>query len=608
MPADTADSKSIENTSTESTSTENTSPESTSSERRPLDIVFCWHMHQPEYRDPISKICERPWSYLRAIKDYTDMAAHLEQVPNAHAVINFSPLLLRQIDYYSEQLNHYFTHQQPPSDPLLAALIEPTIKSDQNYRYQLVKQCVDFYNTNIGQHFEPCVALHNIGRHILDNASHMTYICDGFFTDLLVWFHLTWLGETVRRDDPRAQKLIARERHYSMYERIQLVRIISEQISQIIPRYRALAERQVIELAMTPYAHPIAPLLLDLNSARQATPHIVMPNATEYPGGEERLRWHIDRGRELFIKHFGSAPVGCWPAEGAIDDATLKVLNHSQFAWTASGAGVLNNSLKNAHSDDTMQQQNPDTAPYQSYSVGDCAIRCFFRDDHLSDLIGFTYSSWHGDDAVANLISHLEEIGRRCREGPEQLPDALVAIIMDGENAWEHYYKNGFFFLRELYRRLAEHPDLNLTTFAKCLDRRCQHLDHLTAGSWVYGNLTTWIGDADKNRAWDMLIDAKHSFDQVMQGQSLGKEEKRAAEYQLGICEGSDWFWWPGPDNSAETIAAFDQLFRMHLQALYTMLDIPAPDYLHHPFTRALASDRSKDAENRYSGVMRKAN
>lgn len=563
-----------------------------------LNVVLCWHMHQPEYRDPVSGICDQPWTYLRAVKDYTDMAAHLEQVPGSRAVVNFSPLLLLQLDRYSEQLNHYFTDSRPPLDPLLRALVEPSIDKDQERRYKLIKRCLDHHNFNSGQHFETYVALNNIGRHILDNPSHITYVCDDFFTDLLVWFHLSWLGETVRRDDPRVQKLIARERRYSMYDRIQLMRVISDQVSQVIPRYRALAERQIIELSMTPYGHPIGPLLVDLNSAKEATPHLVMPNAEEYPGGIERLNWHIEAGKELFVKYFSAAPIGCWPGEGALSDASLTVLDNSGFAWTASGAGVLRNSLKNSG----QQSNDSDTKLFSAFTVGDRAIRCFFRDDHLSDLIGFTYSEWHADDAVANFISRLEEIAERCAEQP----DAVVTIIMDGENAWEHYHQNGFYFLRGLYRQLADHPNLDLTTFSECLQGHSKQLDHITAGSWVYGNLTTWIGSADKNRAWDMLINAKNSFDQVLQSQRLSADEQLAAERQMAVCEGSDWFWWPGGDNPPETVSAFDESFRMHLKALYSLLGLAAPDYLQHPFTHSYPGDGFCHEVDQ-GGVMRRA-
>src|SRR5690606_41854677 len=62
-----------------------------------LELVLCWHMHQPEYRDPQDGRYRKPWTWLHGIKDYTDMAAHLETVPGARAVVNFSTILLEQL-------------------------------------------------------------------------------------------------------------------------------------------------------------------------------------------------------------------------------------------------------------------------------------------------------------------------------------------------------------------------------------------------------------------------------------------------------------------------------------------------------------------------------
>ena len=66
-----------------------------------LPVVLLWHMHQPQYRDALSGEYVLPWTYLHAIKDYTDMAAHLEENPAARAVVNFTPVLLDQLDEYS---------------------------------------------------------------------------------------------------------------------------------------------------------------------------------------------------------------------------------------------------------------------------------------------------------------------------------------------------------------------------------------------------------------------------------------------------------------------------------------------------------------------------
>jgi alpha-amylase/alpha-mannosidase (GH57 family) len=160
-------------------------------------------------------------------------------------------------------------------------------------------------------------------------------------------------------------------------------------------------------------------------------------------------------------------------------------------------------------------------------------VSCFFRDDGLSDLIGFTYKDWHSQDAVANLIGHLETIGRHCNR-----PDAVVAIVMDGDTAWESYPENAYDFLQTLYRTLAAHPTLHLTTFADYLDTyptAPSSLSQLVAGSWVYGTLSTWIGDPDKNRAWELLVNAKRHFDRRRD------ELANRAECEVRcVCEGSD--------------------------------------------------------------------
>jgi Glycosyl hydrolase family 57 len=59
---------------------------------RPLKLVLLWHMHQPEYRDYASGEFRQPWAYLHAMKDYSDMAWHLERHPGTRAVVNSSRL------------------------------------------------------------------------------------------------------------------------------------------------------------------------------------------------------------------------------------------------------------------------------------------------------------------------------------------------------------------------------------------------------------------------------------------------------------------------------------------------------------------------------------
>ena len=78
------------------------------------------------------------------------------------------------------------------------------------------------------------------------------------------------MGETVRRDNSTVKALIEKGSFYTCHDRRQLVEVIYQLVLDIIPRYRKLAEQGRIELSMTPYGHPISPLLLDFASAREA--------------------------------------------------------------------------------------------------------------------------------------------------------------------------------------------------------------------------------------------------------------------------------------------------------------------------------------------------
>ena len=111
-------------------------------------------------------------------------------------------------------------------------------------------------------------------------------------------------------------------------------------------------------------------------------------------------------------------------------------------------------------------------------------------------------------------------------------------------------------------------------------------LPTLAAGSWVYGTFSTWIGDKQKNCAWDLLCAAKNSFDLVMQSDRLTDQEKTAACRQLASCESSDWFWWFGDYNPAHSVASFDQLFRQNLVNLYHLLKLPVPAAVLEPISK----------------------
>lgn len=535
-----------------------------------LKVVLCWHIHQPQYSDPMSGIYQLPWTYLHAIKDYVDMAWHLENVQGAKAVVNFTPTLIEQIADYDEQVNSRFKGTGRLKEPLLIALDSPMQPVKAEERSKLISDCLRANEEKLIVPFPYFAKLASKARDLLENPEGLNYINDQFMVDLVVWYHLAWMGESVRRTDIRVQALMKKAKLYTFHDRRQLMTVIGELLADLIPRYRRLEEAGRVELSVTPYAHPIVPLLLDIKTTHEAMPDSALPEITDYPGGEERAHWHMEEGLRVFEAYFGFRPKGCWPSEGAVSEQTMKVIARHGFTWTATGENVLRNSFN--------ASDISDASIYKPYKLPGATPACFFRDDGLSDLIGFTYTKWGADDAVNDFINHLLTI-KASTEGDE---DRVVSVILDGENAWEHYSYNGYYFLQALYTRLSGHPELELTTFSDTLKDNVTPatLPKLVAGSWVYGSFSTWIGDPDKNRGWDLLIEAKQTFDEVMSKRNFGTETELALLRQLAICEGSDWFWWFGDYNSADSVSDFERLFRLHLSNLYQMLGEEVPQSL----------------------------
>lgn len=566
------------------------------------NLVFLWHMHQPDYRDYATGDFVLPWTYLHAIKDYTDMAYHLERHPGVRAVVNFVPILLDQLEDYCDQFS---TGQL--RDPLLRLLGHENLGQLPADQRQLAFDAC--FRSNHSKMISPYPAYKRLlelySRLEGDGETALSYLSEQYLSDLLTWYHLVWCGESLRREHALVPQLMSKAEGFTYDDRKQLLDLIGQQVAGIIPRYRKLAESGQIEISATPHYHPLAPLMIDFASAREAMPGVPLPKSPHYPKGRLRVTEHVRLAKRSHCERFGSEPQGMWPAEGSISNETLEVLAAEGCRWAASGEGVLVNSLhKNRQSVPSRDEYL--YRPYRLARKGD-GLQCFFRDDHLSDLIGFEYSRWHGKDAATHFVAQVEGIAQRAPKG--ETP--VVSVILDGENAWEYYPYNGFYFLDELYTALESNSGISTTTFADYLNKTAasgesglavpHELESITAGSWVYGNFSTWIGSPDKNRAWDLLCAAKQGFDMVMSSGRLTQAEQEAAEMQLRSCESSDWFWWFGDYNPSHSVSSFDRLFRHNLTELYHLLKLPPPISLFEPISRGSGNPEAGGAMRRAS-------
>jgi len=567
-----------------------------------IDLVLLWHMHQPDYRDAVDGSFMLPWTYLHAIKDYSDMAAHAERHPGVHTVFNFVPILLEQIEDYVRQFD-----EGRIRDPLLGLLQLADLDAiELDERALILDSAFASNHQTMLEPYPEYRRLYELFRLAGGGARageqrnpRLEYLSGAFLGDLLTWYHLAWIGETERRTNPLFGQLMARGSGFTHSERLHLYEAIGAILRGLLPRYRALAERGCVELSSTPHTHPIGPLLIDLACAHEAMPGAPLPAAAAYPGGTERVRDQIAEALKSHARRFGEVPQGIWPGEGAVSDAFVGELARAGVRWTASSEAVLSNSLGK---DGTIQHEQGRSWLYRPWLHPQATgLTLLFRDERLSDLIGFEYARWNGRDAAEHLVREIEAIAHAAPD--DGTPVVLIAL--DGENAWEYYPYNGYYFLEELYSRLEAHPWIRTRTMRELLDAgtiRPGVLPRLVAGSWVMGTLSTWIGDREKNRAWDLLCEAKLAYDRVVAQGSLGPAALAVAQRQLAACEGSDWFWWLGPQNPAAGVARFDRLYRHNLRRLYQLIGLPAPDSLDEPLNLGLAG-----GHHEAGGAMRRA-
>lgn len=566
---------------------------------KPINLVLCWHMHQPHYKDGLDGNYQLPWVYLHGIKDYDDMAAHLERYPQMKAVVNFAPVLLEQLDDYANQLNTFLDTGDAMQDQLLNWLSGASpVPADPTGRKRIIELCSKAYGPRMIEphpQYQALLSLCNADGHIAPEKDIvLSYLDEQYFIDLLMWYHLSWTSYTLKQT-PVINKLLNKASKFTSADRNSLLQAIHDCLASIIPRYRALAERGQVELSMTPYGHPIIPLLNDFENMRDAQPDDPMPSYDSYPGGSERSRWHMKKGLQVFEHYFGHKPKGVWLSEGAVSDDSIALLDEMNIQWTASGEAVWHHSCHISACDPSEMECRK--ALFIPYRLEDYKTDIFFRDDGLSDLIGFEYSKWHADDAAADFLEHLKNIAITLGD---DAPNHVVSVILDGENAWEYYPDNAHYFLDALYQALSTSEFVRTTTFAGTDDSiRKDKLTHLVAGSWVYGSYSTWIGSTDKNKGWDMLVEAKQAYDKVMAGKKLTAGQRETATNILAICEGSDWFWWFGDYNPSGSVNDFDHLYRSQLKSLYCALQLPPPASLDTPLSQG-----GGDVEN--AGTMRR--
>jgi len=538
---------------------------------RPLYVAFLWHMHQPFYRDPLIGTYRLPWARLHGTKDYLDMVEILEEFPDIKQTFNFTPSLLEQIIEYTEH---------NAIDSYLELTLKKASELDTEEKVFILE---NFFIANWDTMIKPSPRYHKLlmmrGFHSIksDLVRKVKYFNDNDFLDLQVLFNLCWIDPLFREKDPFLKGLVEKGKDYTEEEKQLLISKHRSILKEIIPKYKEMEDSGQIELSISPFYHPILPLLYDTNSARIAMPDVELPQRRfSHPEDAEK---QIHAGFDYFERLFGYRPSGMWPSEGSVSEEVVRIAEKEGIQWIATDEDVLANSTDIRLRDESGNIIAPGVL-YRPYRLGNVSI--LFRDHQLSDLIGFVYHKWDPEKAAGDLLNRLTQ----ARDSlPEEKPH-LVSIILDGENAWEYYKNDGHDFLRYLYEGLSKEERLKTVKVSEYLNEydRGELLNRLHAGSWINANFSIWIGHEEDNRAWDYLAETRDDLELFHRANP--EKDLSGAWKAIHVAEGSDWNWWYGDEHSTENQKDYDELFRANLKKVYKEMGKEVPQHLFVPILR----------------------
>jgi len=536
-------------------------------------VVVLWHQHQPFYKDLVTGQYRLPWTRLHALKDYYGMVKLLEEFPQVHQTFNLVPSLITQIqDYVAGQAQ----------DPFLQVASKPAKDLSVAERQFALQYLFQANPTNVIGRYPRYRELFEKFRSSGDSPERAEkYFQPQDYTDLQVLSQIGWFDEYFLAEKDIAE-LIRKACNYTLEDQRFVVAKEKELLGRVLPVHADAAKNGRIEISASPFYHPILPLVCDTDIGGVSSPGLPLPqNRFRHP---EDAREQLQRGLDLHERVFGVRPHGVWPSEGSVSEETLAISHRLGVQWMATDEGVLGRTLGITFSRDGNGLLNADLAhrlyTIYRYENNDARMNLVFRDHTLSDLIGFVYSGMPPQDAANNLIHKIKESARAVIASGS---DAVVPIILDGENAWEYYPQSGREFLRRFYDGLQRENGIEAVTVSEAIARHKNpaYLKSLVPGSWINANFNVWIGAPEDNKAWDYLYHARNFYNQA--APAATEAQRKLAFEELLIAEGSDWNWWYGPEHHSANDRDFDELYRKHLSNVYQALGGVPPDYLAHP-------------------------
>jgi alpha-amylase/alpha-mannosidase (GH57 family) len=528
-----------------------------------LYVAFVWHMHQPYYKDTFNNLSLFPWVRLHAIKNYYNMVSILKNFPKIKQTFNLVPSLLMQIEEY---LNGTTT------DLWLKNTLKRVDDLDEDERKFIKDNFFLLNKEKMGFIFDRFKELYD-KKLKNEDYSNQDYL------DLQVLYNLAWFDPEFREKDEFLRGLCKKGRFFSEEEKTKVIEKQFYIIKNLFSLYKEMQDSGQIEIIFSPFFHPILPLLVSTENAKISTPDLPLPSfAFSYP---EDAKTQIILGREYYKKIFSKEPIGMWPSEEAVSPEVITLCSDLNIKWIITDEKILGKTIgKEIVRDRDGNVLNPEIL-YKPYrvNINGKEVNVVFRDQFLSDRIGFVYMNMNPYDAAKDLYERIIKIKDRLPKDQSY----LLTIALDGENCWEYYDNDGRDFLRHLYTLIEESDEVETTTVGDFILRNPPKdtLNYIFTGSWINADLTTWIGELEENLAWDYLSLVRAYLERGIRKTYFDKDSLDWKS--LWAAEGSDWFWWYGDDQDSGHDEIFDYIFRVHLKNVFKSLNRDYPTFLDFP-------------------------
>lgn len=494
------------------------------------DLALLWHLHQPDYRDPVTREPVLPWTRLHALRGYLDLPAALMAHGTAMTV-NLVPVLIEQVQAAADGVD----------DPQLRVVRRPAADIAPHERASLGRLLAAGH---------PAMWSHPAARRLrtLHERGELSDAQD--LHDLQVWSQLAWFGFTALNHHPELAALRRRGRGFDDDDKALVLAVQPGLAAEVLRSWRALAQAGIAEVSASPHYHPILPLVIDSDSAHRNLPDLP-PSPFRFHRPDDALL-QLRRGRAAIERATGRLVHGLWPPEGSVSPETVELAERAGFHWIATDEAIWARSERDP---------GPLHAPWRAGK--DLVV--LFRDHSLSDDLGFRWAGRDPERCAQELLTAVAG-----RDG------TVVTVALDGENPWESFPDAGKAHLDALCRALETHRHVRPVTCREAARRSPGGRVHrLHTGSWIQADFAIWFGHPADRAAWSLLADARAAV-------AAAGDPAQAREHLLAA-EGSDWFWWFGEEFPTEFAPEFDRLFRAHVAQAWRALGATPPDALERP-------------------------